>query len=136
MSYKTLHLTLKKKWYDMIASGEKKEEYRELSFYWIKRLIDINYPFESKDELHNIPYDIKYDLRNGHDPIVVLSSYYSSFRSFDDIHFYNGGSAWVKYPNFKIEFKGFEIREGKPEWGAEPGKKYFVMKLGGVIKNS
>lgn len=35
---KTLHLTLKKKWFDMIASGEKKEEYREIKPYWIKRL--------------------------------------------------------------------------------------------------
>ena len=33
-----LHLTLKKKWYDMIASGEKKEEYREIKPYWISRL--------------------------------------------------------------------------------------------------
>ena len=27
---KTLHLVLKHKWYDMIESGEKKEEYREI----------------------------------------------------------------------------------------------------------
>lgn len=27
---KTLHLVLKSQWYDMIASGEKKEEYREI----------------------------------------------------------------------------------------------------------
>lgn len=33
-----LKLVLKKKWFDMIASGEKKEEYRELKPYWIKRL--------------------------------------------------------------------------------------------------
>jgi ASC-1-like (ASCH) protein len=33
-----LHLTLKKKWFDMIASGEKKEEYRVIKPYWIKRL--------------------------------------------------------------------------------------------------
>jgi len=33
-----LHLTLKKKWFDMIASGEKREEYRELKPYWHKRL--------------------------------------------------------------------------------------------------
>ena len=26
---KTLHLVLKRKWWDMIASGEKKEEYRD-----------------------------------------------------------------------------------------------------------
>ena len=37
---KTLHLVLKRKWWDMIASGEKKEEYRAQSGYWIKRLID------------------------------------------------------------------------------------------------
>jgi len=35
---KVLHLTLKKKWFDMIASGEKSEEYRELKPYWHKRL--------------------------------------------------------------------------------------------------
>lgn len=36
---KVLHLTLKKKWFDMIASGEKKEEYREIKMYWAKRLL-------------------------------------------------------------------------------------------------
>lgn len=35
---RTLRLTLKKKWFDMIASGEKKEEYRERKPYWVKRL--------------------------------------------------------------------------------------------------
>lgn len=35
---KILHLTLKKQWFDMIASGEKTEEYRELKPYWHKRL--------------------------------------------------------------------------------------------------
>lgn len=33
-----IHLTLKKKWFDMIASGEKLEEYREIKPYWEKRL--------------------------------------------------------------------------------------------------
>lgn len=33
-----LKLTLKKKWYDMISSGEKKEEYREIKPYWETRL--------------------------------------------------------------------------------------------------
>ncbi len=35
----TLHLTLKKKWFDMIASGVKREEYREMKPYWNKRLM-------------------------------------------------------------------------------------------------
>ena len=33
-----LNLTLKKKWFDMILSGEKKHEYREIKPYWTKRL--------------------------------------------------------------------------------------------------
>lgn len=40
---KILHLTLKKKWFDMIASGEKKEEYREMKPYWEKRLVGKSY---------------------------------------------------------------------------------------------
>jgi hypothetical protein len=40
---KILHLTLKKKWFDMIASGEKKEEYREMKPYWDKRLVGKRY---------------------------------------------------------------------------------------------
>jgi len=36
---KILHLTLKKKWFDMILSGEKTEEYRDIKPYWDKRLI-------------------------------------------------------------------------------------------------
>ncbi|WP_454974060.1 ASCH domain-containing protein [Capnocytophaga gingivalis] len=38
-----LHLTLKKNWFDLILSGEKKEEYREIKPYWEKRLIGKKY---------------------------------------------------------------------------------------------
>ena len=37
---KTLHLNLKRQWFDMNQSGEKAEEYREISKYWMKRLYD------------------------------------------------------------------------------------------------
>lgn len=40
---KVLTLTLKKKWFDMIASGEKKEEYREIKKYWGDRLCNNSY---------------------------------------------------------------------------------------------
>lgn len=33
-----LHLTLKKKWFDMILSGEKTEDYRSIKPYWNIRL--------------------------------------------------------------------------------------------------
>lgn len=38
-----LHLTLKKQWFDMIASGVKLEEYREMKPYWHKRLLQNKY---------------------------------------------------------------------------------------------
>jgi hypothetical protein len=41
---RVLHLTLKKKWFDMIASGEKKQEYREIKPYWITRLANPEVP--------------------------------------------------------------------------------------------
>jgi len=40
---RVLYLTLKKKWFDMIASGEKREEYREMKPYWHKRLCNKEY---------------------------------------------------------------------------------------------
>lgn len=42
-----LYLNLKKQWFDMIASGEKKEEYREVKEYWTKRLDGKSY-----DQVH------------------------------------------------------------------------------------
>lgn len=38
-----LQLNLKKKWFDMIASGEKKEEYRQDKMYWKDRLVKKGY---------------------------------------------------------------------------------------------
>lgn len=35
-----LKLVVKKKWFDMIVSGEKTEEYREIKPYWIDKLVN------------------------------------------------------------------------------------------------
>lgn len=72
---KILHLTLKKKWFDMIASSEKTEEYREVKMYWLSRL---TYPFDCPIQ----PY---------------------SFNSFDAIQFRNGYSKYA--PVILVELK-------------------------------
>ena len=41
----TLHLAIKKKWFDMIVSGEKREEYRDVKPYWEQRLSGKTYKF-------------------------------------------------------------------------------------------
>lgn len=38
-----LHLTLKKEWFDEIASRRKTTEYREIKPYWTTRLLDKTY---------------------------------------------------------------------------------------------
>jgi len=43
MSEKILHLTLLRKWFDEIVSGNKKEEYRDVKPYWDRRLLGKNY---------------------------------------------------------------------------------------------
>lgn len=39
MAMKILHLHVKKKYFDQIKSGEKKEEYRRMTPYWQKQLL-------------------------------------------------------------------------------------------------
>lgn len=112
LNMKILHLPLKKKWYDMIKSGEKKEEYRELSKYWIRRLTDI------KSHMHELN-------------TLIMSGKPVPKKEFTHVHFTLG------YPkiddaerNMIFEMNGIEIGTGKEEWGAEPQKNYFVIKLG------
>jgi len=60
-----LHLTLKKKWFDLIANDEKHFEYREIKEYWTKRLLVRN-------------------LTN------YTKVWRTRFREFDEIYFRNG----------------------------------------------
>lgn len=95
-----LTLPIKKKWFDMIISGKKKEEYRELSPYYKARFKTLfaMYPYSF------IPYgtdEQRIKLRNG----------YSS-----------------KSPSCIITAT-LAVKPGKPEWGAEKDKDYYVLKI-------
>lgn len=103
---KVLHLTLKRNFFDMIASDEKKEEYRELKDYWNVRL--------NFGELKDVKID-RYFLP----------------RKFDYVHFVDG---YNRPRSINVKWEGIRIGTGKEEWGAEPGKEYFVIKLGEIIK--
>jgi len=112
---KTLKLTLKKQWFDLIKSGVKLEEYREIKPYWIRRLLcDFNF--------NRACWNIK--LNNG------------SYRDikFDQVQFTNGYSA--NSPRITVECKGIHIETGRKEWGAVEGVNYFVIELGDVLTNN
>lgn len=98
MSGKVLYLALKKKWFDLIKSGEKKEEYREMKQYYERRFV--------------IPFlPPRFRLRTFSKVVFTL------------------GYPKANDTERRLVFKNPKMRmgEGKVEWGAEKGKKYFVI---------
>lgn len=100
---KTLHLTLKKKWFDMILSGEKKEEYREMKDYWYRRLTNL------------------FDIDKFKDYAAI---------KYDTITFKNGYSKDA--PEIVIEYVSLSEGAGAKEWGA-PTEHVFILKLGKIL---
>jgi hypothetical protein len=115
----TLHLTLKKQWWDMIASGEKLEEYREIKPYWTSRLCNLSKRFNgmvgSGQKCTDTCSFARLCLREE----CILTDYYY-------VCFHYGRTAQTMY----FELSGIYIDEGKPEWGAPVGEKVFILMLG------
>lgn len=113
---KTLKLTLKKQWFDMILSGQKKEEYREVKHYWVNRLC-VKYP--------------KNVIVVGAKLMHKHSGQQFDLHKFDLVEFTNGYSH--KSPRVTLECKRIEIGIGNPQWGAIANETYFIIKLGSEI---
>jgi len=142
---KILNLTLKKKWFDMILSGEKKEEYREIKQYWETRLFEYPEIFNvlsnnciecthRRTSEHNVLVcDIDKKERMGDEMICNINRFEwpsRYFKNYDVIRFTNGYS--ITSPSFLVECKGIRIGEGFPNWGA-PKEDVFIIKLGEII---
>ena len=117
---KTLHLPLKAKWYEMIESGVKTEEYREIKPYWVQRLTRYG-----NDELLNgrlyadflssSPEVLKYNIEQG---LMCFTDYTHVKFSF----------GYTKR-TMTFEIESITIGKGNPEWGA-PTEDVFIIKLG------
>ena len=110
-----LTLSIKKKWFDLILSGEKKEEYREIKPYWDTR-------FETwlgipKGEMDFFFREV---LKDDKIPMPVLP-----------ILFRNGYSK--ESPSFIAKCM-LSIGTGKEEWEAEKDKQYFVLKVHEILE--
>lgn len=109
-----LTLPIKKKWFDMIKDGIKKEEYREIKPYWTRRFIKITNGLYHSDNNQFLPLSNKeYKKIFNHEP-----NYYILLR--------NGYGENKPTIKCKIDI----TRDyGNPEWGAEPNKLYYVLKI-------
>tara|TARA_R110000851_G_scaffold328739_1_gene499930 strand:+ start:441 stop:860 length:420 start_codon:yes stop_codon:yes gene_type:complete len=115
---KALDLVLTGQWWDAWQE-DKDEDYRELTSFWLNRLIG------SK---HNFDKSVAYGY------IKSKRDYFESYlksnpKKFTHIRL---SKAYEKdRPSGYVEFGGIEIREGKPEWGATAGRLYFcIMRKG------
>ena len=111
--------------------GEKKEEYRKIKLHWFVRLVDFE-PVDDVVELDEIIVDMNDPSRRHSDVSELLNYFNVRLKQINQIIFSNGFRE--DRPQFKIECLGIEIKEGNLEWGAVPGVKYFVIKLGEVIE--
>lgn len=133
---KILHLTLIKRWFEMTDSGEKPEEYREVTPYWIIRLLHNpkNVRMPGRRRLNNVSSDFYYSLGYKATRIEALRYMLDcgyEFKKFDHVRAVNGYGN--HRPKWERKCHGISIGEGKEEWGAELGKSYFVIKLGKLI---
>lgn len=96
----------------------KTEDYREITPYWIKRLVN-----DLPSKTMSIGYLTKEALLNG------LNE--RGFKHFDYNVMTLGYPSKEDRSRYKtFEHKGIEIGYGKPEWGSEPNKLYFIIKHG------
>lgn len=100
-------LPIKRKWWDMIRSGEKKEEYRDITQYYAKRFAT------ALGMYHRQLNPERMEKTNARVPIhnIVLRAGYS----LDSPTMMVGGM--------------LRVGQGRPEWGAAPGVKYFIIEI-------
>ena len=91
-----LTLPIKKQWFDMILSGEKKEEYRDMTPYYTKRFWNL-----WRGSLIGGRADRQIRFRNGYRKIAPSA----------------------------IATVTISCGIGKPEWGAMPGKTYYILHI-------
>ena len=131
MENSVLKLTLSCKWYDMIESGTKKEEYREIKPYWIGRICRKKGKRLTKEECSTLCDIIKTN------PLSFLAAIIKegvTFHNYRMITFYRGVPYFsdnAKHMTWSIESTGIGI--GDTNWGAPKYEHVIKLKLGGRI---
>ncbi len=128
-----LQLSLIKKWFDLTKSGEKTEDYREITSFWCNRLLLFDGKSKNKTFWEN-------EFLNVFDAVSFkkMVNGYSRHITFKPV---SKNIMTLGYPSFDdreryliLEHNGIEIGTGREIWGADENKYYFVIKHGKIIK--
>lgn len=111
---KILDLPLKKEWYNMIESGEKREEYREIKPYWKKRFLK-DFP---------VTWRIAMDM-------CISVGDFTAFHEKEIHPIYTHVRFRYGYTKRTMTYEIDEITigRGNPNWGAPTDRDVFIIKF-------
>lgn len=124
-----LTLVLKAIWYRMIQCGIKKEEYREITPYWVNRLLQerVHVPFEEDQykRLHLKPGEriIVENLKQ----LIACGNLSYIYKPGDEVEFAHGYGK--DRPTMLRIIESITIGKGNPDWGAKKDKEYFIIRF-------
>ncbi len=110
-----LDLPLKKEWFEMIERGEKREEYRAIKPYWIKRFCFSSRTSECRERQTACAECFSH---------AAACCGYMCY-PYTHVRFRYG---YTKRTILK-EIETIEFGYGNPKWGAPKGKMVFIIKL-------
>lgn len=108
-----LILPIKKIWFDMILSGEKRDEYREIKDYWTVRIT--HWLGFQRGESETVLELLKSQGTIKAKPVVLQNGYGSKARQVEVMC-------------------TLSIGTGKKEWGAEPGTEYYRFHIQNILR--
>lgn len=123
----TLHLVLKSYWYDLIASGEKTEEYREIKPYWEKRLLDYKRLSDYVDKNYKAMLLYDFIVHGSFNPHIDDAPHMFP-RGYKKVIFRRGYHKDA--PKMAFVINDICIGKGKIKWGAPTDQEVFIIKLG------
>lgn len=120
---KVLTLTVSKQWFDMVVSGKKTEEYREIKGYWTVRLYDV---FAKNTTKYLMDKKISGDI--DYLKLKIRCNHFIA-KPYTHVLFING----YRNDSPRIEKEIVSITIGKPKKGLCPDKwldkEFFVIKF-------
>lgn len=122
---KTLDLVLKHKWYDMIASGEKKEEYRDVKRHYISRLLMAAQLCKGEVVWKNLTPFLSRYYDNNKSELKQYLGFSFIFKNFSSVTFHRGYTSTT----MTFEIEEIKVGVGNSQWGA-PKEEVFIIKLG------
>jgi hypothetical protein len=128
-----LQLSLITKWFEKTKSRIKPEDYRGITPYFCNKFLLYSGETKSKKWWN----DNFFHIEGRQCDILEIIENIQLFCTFKN---FKTNTMTLGYPKsgdkeriLKYQHAGIEVRTGNPEWGAEEGKLYFVIKHGNPI---